>query len=185
MCTASPQPRSWLGAIRPDTKTTSRRKRARPTSHRGARGRHRARRQMTRSPGEPRVGALGGRQRIAATSTVVVSGVSRLLRIGDGSVIGGRVGLAIDPGLVKGLSLGKHCALVSGTNGKTTTTRFLVATLGGPGPVASSSAGANLPAGLRVSPRLGEFQEGCGPRGRRGLSRQSRRGYCARRDRAL
>jgi lipid II isoglutaminyl synthase (glutamine-hydrolysing) len=106
---------------------------------------------MIRSPGEPRVGALGGRQRVAATATVVAGEVSRLLRLGNGSVVGGRVGLAIDPGLVKGLSVGKRCALVSGTNGKTTTTRLLVAALGGPEVVASSGAGANLPAGVAAA----------------------------------
>ncbi len=37
--------------------------------------------------------------------------------------------------------------LVTGTNGKTTTTRLLAAALGGPGAVATSAAGANLPAG--------------------------------------
>jgi lipid II isoglutaminyl synthase (glutamine-hydrolysing) len=103
---------------------------------------------MTPSPGEPRAGTLGGRTRVAATATVAVGEASKLLRRGSGSVIGGRVGLAIDPGLVARLSAGKRCALVTGTNGKTTTTRFLVAALGGPEVVASSGAGANLPAGL-------------------------------------
>jgi CobQ-like glutamine amidotransferase family enzyme/UDP-N-acetylmuramyl tripeptide synthase len=103
---------------------------------------------MTPPSGEHTAGFLGGRRRIAAAATVLTGEVSRLLRLGNGSVIGGRVGLAIDPGLVGGLSVGKRCALVSGTNGKTTTTRLLVAALGGPERVASSSAGANLPAGL-------------------------------------
>jgi lipid II isoglutaminyl synthase (glutamine-hydrolysing) len=103
---------------------------------------------MTPPSGEPTAGALGGRRRIAAAATVVTGEVSRLLRLGNGSVIGGRVGLVIDPGLLGGLSVGKRCALVSGTNGKTTTTRLLVAALGGPERVASSGAGANLPAGL-------------------------------------
>lgn len=86
--------------------------------------------------------------RVATTATVAVGRISRSLGLGNGSVIGGRVGLAIQPAMVRGLSFGKRCALVSGTNGKTTTTRLLVAALGGPEVVASSGAGANLPAGL-------------------------------------
>ncbi len=93
----------------------------------------------------------GGRRLVAATATNVVSEVSRRLGLGGGSVIGGRVGLVIDPGLVAGLASGRRCALVSGTNGKTTTTRLLAAALGGPGAVATSSAGANLPAGLAAA----------------------------------
>jgi UDP-N-acetylmuramyl tripeptide synthase len=46
------------------------------------------------------------------------------------------------------LARGRRVALVSGTNGKTTTTRMLVAALGGASrPVASNDTGANMPAG--------------------------------------
>ena len=58
------------------------------------------------------------------------------------------MGLLIDPGLLATLAVGRDVALVTGTNGKTTTTRLLTAALGGPGRVATSEAGANLPAGL-------------------------------------
>jgi CobQ-like glutamine amidotransferase family enzyme/UDP-N-acetylmuramyl tripeptide synthase len=88
---------------------------------------------------------------VAVAATNAVSEVSRRLGLGGGSVIGGRVGLVIDPGLVGGLATGRRCDLVSGTNGKTTTTRLLAAALGGPGVVATSSAGANLPAGLAAA----------------------------------
>jgi UDP-N-acetylmuramyl tripeptide synthase len=59
------------------------------------------------------------------------------------------VGLAFDPQLLAVLTAGRRVALVSGTNGKTTTTRLLVAALTGPGepPVASNGTGANMPAG--------------------------------------
>ena len=87
---------------------------------------------MTPVTKEPTAGTLGGRTRVAATATVAVGRLSRMLRLGNGSVIGGRIGLAIQPEMVHGLSVGKRCALVSGTNGKTTTTRLLVAALGGP-----------------------------------------------------
>jgi lipid II isoglutaminyl synthase (glutamine-hydrolysing) len=90
------------------------------------------------------------RARLAAGVAVAVNAVSRRLRLGGGSVIGGRAGLAVDPGLLGALAAGRRVALVSGTNGKTTTTRLLTAALerGERGPVATSPAGANLPAGL-------------------------------------
>ncbi len=109
---------------------------------------------------------------MAARATVAVGSISRRLRLGEGSVIGGRVGLALDPGLLASLTAGRPVALVSGTNGKTTTTRLLAAALGGPGRVATSSAGANLPAGLAAAlsaappavPAVLEIDEGYLPR---------------------
>ncbi len=106
---------------------------------------------MTRGSAERPLAGGGGRRLVAAAATNAVSEVSRRLRLGSGSVIGGRVGLVIDPGLLAKLATGRRCALVSGTNGKTTTTRLLAAALGGPDVVATSSAGANLPAGLAAA----------------------------------
>jgi len=42
-------------------------------------------------------------------------------------VAGGRAGLKVDPQLLRRLAAGRHVALVSGTNGKTTTTAMLAA----------------------------------------------------------
>jgi CobQ-like glutamine amidotransferase family enzyme/UDP-N-acetylmuramyl tripeptide synthase len=99
---------------------------------------------------------------------VAVSAASRRLGLGGGSVIGGRVGLRIAPDLLAALAGGRRVALVTGTNGKTTTTRLLAAALGGPGRVATSAAGANLPPGLTAalaasapgSPAVLEVDEG-------------------------
>ena len=88
---------------------------------------------------------------MAARASVAVSAASRRLHVGGGSVIGGRVGLLLAPDLLASLSAGRRVALVSATNGKTTTTRLLCAALGGPGAVATSQAGANLPPGLAVA----------------------------------
>jgi CobQ-like glutamine amidotransferase family enzyme/UDP-N-acetylmuramyl tripeptide synthase len=71
--------------------------------------------------------------------------------LGGGSVIGGRVGLLLEPHLLDVLATGRRVALVSGTNGKTTTTHLLAAALGGAQAVATSPAGANLPPGLAVA----------------------------------
>jgi UDP-N-acetylmuramyl tripeptide synthase len=53
----------------------------------------------------------------------------------------------IDPGLLAHLARGRRIALISGTNGKTTTTRLTAAALGVLGEVATNSLGANMPSG--------------------------------------
>ena len=88
------------------------------------------------------------RGRAARRAVLAVGALSRRLGLGSGSTVGGRVGILIDPGLLGHLSAGRLVALVSGTNGKTTTTRLLAEALGGPSAVATSTAGANMPAGL-------------------------------------
>jgi CobQ-like glutamine amidotransferase family enzyme/UDP-N-acetylmuramyl tripeptide synthase len=93
-------------------------------------------------------GPVSVRARLAGRATTIVSAASRRLGLGGGSVIGGRVGLLLDPGLLAALATGRRVALVSGTNGKTTTTRLLATALGGSSRVATSAAGANMPGGL-------------------------------------
>ena len=63
-------------------------------------------------------------------------------------MIGGRVTLALDPAALPRLATGRRSALVSGTNGKTTTTRLLARALETAGPVVTNAGGANLPYGL-------------------------------------
>ncbi|MHB1445566.1 MAG: DUF1727 domain-containing protein [Acidimicrobiales bacterium] len=74
--------------------------------------------------------------------------LSRLAGRGGGGVIGGRVALVVDPHALARLAVGRRSVLVSGTNGKTTTTRLLAAALATAGPTATNSGGANLPFGL-------------------------------------
>ena len=93
-------------------------------------------------------GSLPVRTRAAAAATRAVNGLSRRARAGHGTVAGGRVGLALDPLLLERLAAGRPTALVSGTNGKTTTTRLLaVAIEGALGPAAINATGSNMPAG--------------------------------------
>ena len=94
----------------------------------------------------------------AAGSTAAT--LSRLTGRGDGTTIGGRITLAIDPQALHRAAGGRELALVTGTNGKTTTRSFVVAALETLGPVVSNAGGANLPTGLtaalagdRTSPR--------------------------------
>src|SRR3954451_4183641 len=74
--------------------------------------------------------------------------LSRRTGRGSGGVIDGRVLLALAPSAAQELSCGREIVLVSGTNGKTTTTAFLAAMLRSTGPVVSNEDGANTPAGL-------------------------------------
>ena len=89
------------------------------------------------------------RARMAVGATRAANAVSRRLGLGEGTVAGGRLGLALDPALVARLGAGRAVVLVSGTNGKTTTTRLLAVALeaGGEGPVVSNATGSNMPAG--------------------------------------
>jgi len=87
------------------------------------------------------------RARLATTVSRGAAAISRATGRGDGSVIGGRLGLIIDPDLLAHLAAGRDIALVSGTNGKTTTTRLTAAALRVLGPVATNSYGANMPSG--------------------------------------
>ena len=87
------------------------------------------------------------RAKVASSVSRTAAALSRAAGRGDGSVIGGWIGLKIDPDLLAHLSAGRAIALVSGTNGKTTTTRLTAAALGVLGPVATNSFGANMPTG--------------------------------------
>jgi UDP-N-acetylmuramyl tripeptide synthase len=63
-------------------------------------------------------------------------------------MIGGKLALRVDPQIAARLAARRPAACVSGTNGKTTTTRLLAAALGVLGPVASNSGGANMTPGV-------------------------------------
>ena len=63
-------------------------------------------------------------------------------------MIGGRVILAVTPDAARRLASGRDVVLVSGTNGKTTTTSQLVAGLARDRPVVGNADGANTPPGL-------------------------------------
>jgi UDP-N-acetylmuramyl tripeptide synthase len=63
-------------------------------------------------------------------------------------MIGGLVAMTLDRTILGQLGRGRRCVLVTGTNGKSTTTRMIAAALAGLGPVASNTEGANMDAGL-------------------------------------
>ncbi len=85
------------------------------------------------------------RDLVAVWAVRMVNTASRLVSRGSGTVIGGRVGLAIAPHLLSSLARGREIVLVSGTNGKTTTTAMIAT--GWRGTVATNSTGSNMPEG--------------------------------------
>jgi lipid II isoglutaminyl synthase (glutamine-hydrolysing) len=63
-------------------------------------------------------------------------------------MIGGLVALALDKSVLRQLGEGRRTVVVTGTNGKSTTTRMTAAALGTLGAVATNAEGANMDAGL-------------------------------------
>ncbi|MCW2811030.1 MAG: hypothetical protein JWP61_1488, partial [Friedmanniella sp.] len=95
------------------------------------------------------------RVRLAAATLLgrVAAVASRLAGRGSGASIKGTVMLRVDPQALAKLLVGKRVAMVSGTNGKTTTTHFLAAAVrAGLGPqadrVVHNADGANLHHGI-------------------------------------
>ncbi len=111
---------------------------------------------------------LAVRTQLASRAAALVGRTSRALRRGDGTVIGGQVALAIDPHALGKLAAGRLVVLVSGTNGKTTTTKLLAESVGARSAVLTNEGGANLPGGLvaalatgaRGAPAVLEVDEG-------------------------
>ncbi len=93
------------------------------------------------------------RTRLAAAVGGGIGALSRASGRGSGSVVGGHVILAIDPLALERLSADRQVSLVSGTNGKTTTTKLLARALSTTGhhEVVTNLLGANLPTGLAAS----------------------------------
>ncbi|CRZ17694.1 Mur ligase family protein [Mycolicibacterium neworleansense] len=89
---------------------------------------------------------LRGRAALAAGSTA--RWASRVTGRGAGAMIGGLVAMTLDRSILRQLGQGRRSVVVTGTNGKSTTTRMIAAALATLGPVASNSEGANMDAGL-------------------------------------
>lgn len=74
--------------------------------------------------------------------------LSRAARIGAGLTVPGHVAMRFRSNVLRRLTSHRTVVLVSGTNGKTTTTRLLVAAMQARGAVVSNDSGSNLEAGL-------------------------------------
>lgn len=88
---------------------------------------------------------------VARGAGAAVAGLSRLTGRGSGTTVGGRVTLLLDRDALAHAAGQRELAVVSGTNGKTTTRTLLVAALATLGPVVSNAGGANLPTGLTAA----------------------------------
>jgi UDP-N-acetylmuramyl tripeptide synthase len=89
-----------------------------------------------------------GRDRVTRYAARAAAALSRRVRGGSGQVIAGRVLLVGGPGTAAALSAGRRITLVSGTNGKTTTTALTTAALDDGRPIGTNRDGANTSAGL-------------------------------------
>lgn len=89
---------------------------------------------------------LRGRAALAAGSAA--RWASRATGRGAGAMIGGLVAMTLDRSILRQLGVGRRTVIVTGTNGKSTTTRMTAAALGTLGPVATNAEGANMDAGL-------------------------------------
>lgn len=92
-----------------------------------------------RSPFRTRASVAAGR---------LTAWLSRSSGLGRGGMIGGRVTLALDPRALRRLGRERTVVLVTGTNGKTTTSLMLTRALEALAEVAANSDGANMPDGV-------------------------------------
>ena len=88
------------------------------------------------------------RTSVALAAAQAATFASRATGRGAGGMIGGLVANAIDPNIMAGLSKGRPAVLVTGTNGKSTTTKMLVAALRSTRTVATNDGGDNMDAGI-------------------------------------
>ena len=94
------------------------------------------------------VADISMRGRLALRAAAGAAWASQRAGRGKGSMIGGLIALQIDPTIMTQLGRGRRTVLVTGTNGKSTTTRMAAAALGALGPVATQADGANMDAGI-------------------------------------
>ena len=88
------------------------------------------------------------RTTVATTAATLATKASQMTGRGAGGMIGGLIAGAIDPNIMANLGGGRPVALITGTNGKSTTTRMLAAALRTQYAVATNEGGDNMDAGI-------------------------------------
>ena len=88
------------------------------------------------------------RARLALAAGASARWASRITGRGAGAMIGGLIAMTLDRSVLRQLAAGRRTVVVTGTNGKSTTTRMTAAALGTLGQVATNAEGANMDAGL-------------------------------------
>ncbi|MGV3113125.1 MurT ligase domain-containing protein [Corynebacterium freneyi] len=92
---------------------------------------------------------MSPRSRIATAAAKAATWASRRTGRGSGGMIGGLIAQKIDPGILGQLGGGRPAAIITGTNGKSTTTRMLAAAMRAAGDsVATNEGGDNMDAGV-------------------------------------
>jgi lipid II isoglutaminyl synthase (glutamine-hydrolysing) len=91
---------------------------------------------------------ITARGRLALAAGSAARWASRVSGRGAGAMIGGLVAMNLDKSILGQLGAGRRSVVVTGTNGKSTTTRMTAAALATLGPVATNAEGANMDAGL-------------------------------------
>lgn len=110
----------------------------------------------------PRGGRVGGRSelpprrlpwltRAALALSRAAADASRRSGRGRGAQVGGKLAYRLRPGTLRDLADGRQTALVSATNGKSTTATLLAAAVRSRGPTAFNATGANMEEGLVVA----------------------------------
>ena len=91
---------------------------------------------------------IPARTRAAVAAGRAASALSRLAGRGEGLVVGGKVMQRLSPTALSDLADDRVAALVSATNGKSSTTRLLAAAVSQGGPVVTQETGANMTDGV-------------------------------------
>ncbi|MBB3037868.1 Mur ligase family protein [Hoyosella altamirensis] len=99
-------------------------------------------------PGEIARAPITARGKLALRAARSASWASRKSGRGAGNMIGGLIALKIDKSIMTQLASYRRTVLISGTNGKSTTTRMTSAALSELGEVATNTDGANMDAGI-------------------------------------
>ncbi|MBT0567214.1 Mur ligase family protein [Williamsia sp. CHRR-6] len=97
------------------------------------------------------------RTRAALGAAALARWASRTTGRGKGSMIGGLIAAKIDPQIMGRLAAGKRTVVITGTNGKSTTTKMTAAALASiGGEVITQADGANMDAGIIATLTLGQ-----------------------------
>src|SRR3990172_3015549 len=96
---------------------------------------------------------MGARLAVETIAARAAAGLSRLAGRGGGTTLPGKLLRLLDPGAIDALAarLPQGSALVSSTNGKTTTTAMVARILGDRARLAWNGAGANLVSGVATA----------------------------------
>jgi lipid II isoglutaminyl synthase (glutamine-hydrolysing) len=84
------------------------------------------------------------RTALAIRAGRLAAATSQRLGLGSGGMIGGRLALTLQPDLLQRLAIGRRVVMVTGTNGKTTTTQMVAEALRAQAAAVSNATGANM-----------------------------------------